>query len=96
MEDLETKVKKLEDTNTILKCVLVFAFIAIVVCFVKNYKSQIRLKNTCIYFQDKLDGTYDDVQSGIGDTAFSGDGSDDLDAEINSYIKERDYYLKNK
>ena len=95
MEELKTKVKKLELNNSILKLILVLLFIVLIFLGVNYYSEKKQAEYYNIYLSDQIDGTYDKVTNSSNNIkTIAGAGTDDLEAEINAYMNERKLYFK--
>ena len=95
MEELETKVKKLELNNSILKLILVLLFIVLIFLGVNYYSEKKQAEYYNIYLSDQINGTYEKVTNSSNNfKTVAGVGTDDLEAEINAYMKERKLYFK--
>lgn len=96
MEELETRVKKLELNNSILKLILVLLCMFLLFFGVNYYSEKKQAEYYYIYLSDQINGTYDKVINSSSDyNTFAGAGTDDLEAEINAYMNERKLYFKN-
>ena len=95
MEELETKVKKLELNNSILKLVLVLLCMFLLFFVVNYYSEKKQAEYYYIYLSDQINGTYDKVINADNGITFAGVGSNSLEAEVNAYMKERKLYFKN-
>ena len=95
MEELKTKVKKLELNNSILKLILVLLCMFLIFLCVNYYSEKKQAEYYYIYLSDQINGTYDKVINADNGITFAGVGTNDLEAEVNAYMKERKLYFKN-
>lgn len=95
MEELETKVKKLELNNSILKLVLVLLCMFLIFFVVNYYSEKKQAEYYYIYLSDQINGTYDKIINADNGVNFAGVGTNDIEAEVNAYMNERKLYFKN-